>query len=106
MFNCTSSGTCNFLTIINDLADDAICNIAIYTVGTTIYCKSYQVSDQWQQQGFVLNLDLTYTMDCCKKWLVHFKAGTCQIVLIDWPNGFVTIHVKIDGFVSDEKLDY
>ena len=37
---------------------------------------------------------------------VHFKAGTYQLVLIAWPNGFVTIHVKIDGPVSDEKLDY
>ena len=45
-------------------------------------------------------------MDCCKKWFVHFKTGTCQLVLIDWPNGFVTIHVKIDGSVSDEKSDY
>ena len=95
-----------FLLCINDLADDAICNIAVYTVVTTIYCKSDQVSEEWQQLELVLNLDLTYIMDCCKKWFVHFKAGTCQLVLIDWPNGFVTIHVKIDGFVSDEKLDY
>ena len=95
-----------FLLCINDLADDAICNIAVYTVDTTVYCKSYQVSGQWQQLGFVLNLDLTYTMDCCKKWFVHFKTETCQLVLIDWPNGFVTIHVKIYVSVSDEKLDY
>ena len=54
----------------------------------------------------VLHLDLTYAMDCWKKWFVHFKAGTCQLFLIDWPNGFVTIHVKIDGSISDEKSDY
>ena len=94
-----------FLLCINDLADDAICNIAVYTVVTTVYCKSDQVSEEWQQLELVLNLDLTYT-DCYKKWFVHFTAGTCQLILIDWPNGFVSIHVKIDGFASDEKLDY
>ena len=30
-----------FLLCIDELPDDAICNIAVYTVGTTVYCKSY-----------------------------------------------------------------
>ena len=51
--------------------------------------------------GFELGSDLRYGL-----LFVHFKAGTCQLVLIAWPNGFVTIHVKIDGPVSNEKLDY
>ena len=62
---------------MNDLPDDAICNIAVYAVGTTVYCKSDQVSDQWQQLELVLNLNLTYTIGCCKKWFVDFKAGRC-----------------------------
>ena len=34
-----------FSTIINDLPDDVICNIAIYTDNTTHYSKCDQASD-------------------------------------------------------------
>ena len=34
-----------FLVYINDLSDDVICNIAIYTDDTTIYSKCDEVSD-------------------------------------------------------------
>ena len=34
-----------FLLYINDLSDDVICNIAIYTDDTTIYSKCDEVSD-------------------------------------------------------------
>ena len=34
-----------FLLYINDLPDDAICNIAIYADDTTLYCKCNQASD-------------------------------------------------------------
>ena len=37
-----------FLPYINDLLDDAICNIAIYA-DTTLYSKCDQASDLWQQ---------------------------------------------------------
>ena len=37
------------LLYINDLPDDVICNIAIYTDDTTLYSKSNQASDLWQQ---------------------------------------------------------
>ena len=33
-----------FMLCINDLPDDAICNIANYTVDTTLYCKCDLVS--------------------------------------------------------------
>ena len=36
-------GPAIFLLHINDLPDDAVCNIAVYAVGTTFYCKSDQV---------------------------------------------------------------
>ena len=39
------SGACTFPTIINDLPDDVICNIAIYADNTTRYSKSDQASD-------------------------------------------------------------
>ena len=38
-------GPAIFLLHINDLPDDAVCNIVVYAVGTTSYCKSDQVSD-------------------------------------------------------------
>ena len=38
-----------FLLYINDLPDDVICNIAIYTDDTTLYYKCDQASDLWQQ---------------------------------------------------------
>ena len=37
-----------FLLYINDLLDDAICNIAIYANDTSFYSKCDQVSDLWQ----------------------------------------------------------
>ena len=38
-----------FLLYINDLPDDAICNIAIYADYTTLYYKCDQASHLWQQ---------------------------------------------------------
>ena len=38
-----------FLQYINDLPDDAICDIAIYADDTTLYSKCDQASDMWQQ---------------------------------------------------------
>ena len=38
-----------FLLCINDLPDDVICNIAIYADDTTLYSKSDQASDLWQE---------------------------------------------------------
>ena len=38
-----------FLLYINSLPDDVICDIAIYTDGTTLYSKCDQASDLWQQ---------------------------------------------------------
>ena len=38
-----------FLLYINDLPDDVICDIAIYTDDTALYSKCDQTSDLWQQ---------------------------------------------------------
>ena len=40
-----------FLLYINDLPDDAICNIAIYADDTTLYSKCDQASDLWQLES-------------------------------------------------------
>ena len=47
-----------FLLYINDLADDVICNIAIYADYTTLYSKSDQASDLWQQLDLASELEI------------------------------------------------
>ena len=42
-------GSTLFLLYINDLPDDVICDIAIYADNTTLYSKSNQAFDLWQQ---------------------------------------------------------
>ena len=49
-----------FLLYINDLPDDAICNIDIYADDTTLYSKCDQASDLWQQLELASELNLTY----------------------------------------------
>ena len=58
-----------FLLYINDLPDDVICNIAIYTDDTTLYSKCDQASDLWQQLELASELesDLPDTMDWGRK---------------------------------------
>ena len=42
-------GPVSFLLYINNLPDDVICDIGIYTDDTTLYSKCDQASDLWQQ---------------------------------------------------------
>ena len=46
-----------FLIYINDLPDNAICNIAIYADDTTLYSKRDQASDLWQQLEMATELE-------------------------------------------------
>ena len=46
-----------FLLYINDLPDDTICNIAIYSDDTTLYSKCDQVSDLRQQLELASELE-------------------------------------------------
>ena len=61
-----------FLLYINDLPDDVICNIAIYTGDITLYSKCDLASDLWQQLELApeLESDLWDTVDWGRKWLV------------------------------------
>ena len=54
-----------FLTHINDLHDDVICDIAIYADDITLYCKCDQAPDLWQQLELAseLEFDLRDTVD-------------------------------------------
>ena len=57
-----------FLLYINDLPDNIICNIAIYTDYTTCYSKCDD------------------TVDWGKKWLVDFNVGKTQLVFLNQSN--------------------
>ena len=98
-----------FLLYINDLPDDVICNIAIYTDDPTLYSKCDQASDLWQQLELAAELecDLQDTVDWgSKKWLVGFCAGKTQLVLFDRSNNSGSTDVKMDGSVLEEKSSF
>ena len=50
-----------------------------------------------------LESDLRDTLDWGKKWLVDFKVGKTQLVLLDRFNKNGSIDVKMDGSVLEEK---
>ena len=77
-----------FLLYINDLPDDAICNIAICADDTTLYSKCDQPSDLWQQLELASELepDLREIVDWGKKWFVDFNVGKTQLVSFDRPS--------------------
>ena len=97
-----------FLLYINDLPDDVICNIAIYADDATLYSKSDQISDLWQQLELAAELesDLRDTVDWGRKWLVDFIAGKSQLVSFDWSKNTGAIDVKMDGCVLEEKSSF
>ena len=97
-----------FLLYINDLPDDAICNIAIYADDTTLCSKCDQASGLWQQLELASELesDLQDTVAWSKKWLVDFNAGKTQLVLSDQSNNTGAIDVNMNGSVLEEKSSF
>ena len=96
-----------FLLYINDLPDD-MCNIAIYSDDTTLYSKSNQASDLWQQLELASELesDIQDTVDGSRKWLVDFNFKKTQLVWFDWSNNTGAINVKMDGSFLEEKSSF
>ena len=97
-----------FLLYINDLPDDAICNIAIYADDSTLYSKCDQASDLCQQLELASELqsDIRDTVDLGKKWLVDFNAEKTQLVLFDQCNNNGSIDVKMDEPALEEKSSF
>ena len=97
-----------FLLYINDLPDDVICDIAIYTDDTTLYSKCDQASDLWQQLELASELesDVRDTVDWGKKWLLYFNAGKTQLVSFDRSNNNESVGVKMNGSVFEEKSPF
>ena len=98
----------SYYSYINDLADDVICNNAIYANDTTLYSKCDQVSDLWQQLELPSELesDLQDTVNWGRKWLVDFNAGKTQLVLFDRFKTLVLLMWKLDGSVLEEKTSF
>ena len=97
-----------FLLYINDLPDDVICNIAIYTDYTTVYSKCDQAFDLWHQLELASEFesDLRDTVDWGMNWLVNFNAGKTRLASFDWSNNTGAIDVKMDGSVLEEKSSF
>ena len=97
-----------FLLYINDLADDIICDIAIYADDTTLYSKCDRASDLWQQLELASELesDLRDIVDWGKNWLVDFNAGKTQLVSFQWSNNNGSIDVKMGGSILEEKSSF
>ena len=55
--SCSILGPTLFLLYINDFPDDVICNIAIFSDNTALYCKCDQASDLWQQLELTSKLE-------------------------------------------------
>ena len=93
---------------INELADDIICNIAIYADDTTLYPKYNQASDLWQQLELASELesDLLDAEHWGRKWLVDFNAGKTQLVLFDRSKNNGAIDVEMNGSVLEEKTSF
>ena len=72
-----------FLLYINNISDYLICKIVIYADDTTLYSKSDQASDLWQQLELASKheSDLQDSLDWGRKWLVDFNAGKTQLCL-------------------------
>ena len=97
-----------FLLYINDLPDEAICNIAIYADDTTLYSKCDQASDLWQQLELASELesDLRDTVGWGRKWLVDFNAEKSQLVSFDRSKNTGASDVIMDGSVLEEKTSF
>ena len=97
-------GPAPFILYINDLPDDVICNIAIYTDDTSLYSKCNQASDHWQQLELDCELesDLRGTLDWGRKWHVNFSDGKTQLV----SSNTDAIDLKMDGSVLEEKSPF
>ena len=90
-----------FLISINNLPDDAICNIAIYADDTILYSKCDQRSDLWQKLELPSEFksDLRDNVEWGRKWLVDFNTGKTQLTSLDQSNcfNFGAIDMKMDG---------
>ena len=101
-------GPTRFLLYINDLPDDVVCDIAIYTDDTAFYSKCEQASDLWQQLELTSEFesDLRDTVYWGRKWLIDFNAGKTQLVSFDRSNKTGAIDVKMDGSGLEENSSF
>ena len=79
-----------FQLYINDLPDDVICDIAIYTDGTTFSSKCDQASDLWQQ--LELSSELESGLESVLEEKSSFKMlGLTFSSKLDWGSYMISI---------------
>ena len=99
--------TCLSLYIVQ-LSDDVICIAAVYADDNTLYSKSDQAFDLWQQLKLGSELepdlrDIFWTES--RKRLVGFKVGKTQLVPFDQFISSV-VDLKMDGHFLEEKSSF
>ena len=84
---------------VNDLLDDGLSDIAIYTDGNTLYPKCDPAFDFWQQfkLSSELESDLRDTVDGGIKWLLNFNAMKTELVSFDSLNYSGAIDKNVGG---------
>ena len=95
-----------FILYINYLPDEVLCNFTIYADDTTLYLKSDQTSDLWQQLelAFELKSDLWDTEDWDRKWFQLVYIGQL-ISSFDQSNKNGAVEVKWIGlFLGKNNL--
>ena len=95
-----------FLLYINDLPDDAICNITTYADGTVLCSNCHQASDVWQDLEIIAEVesDLQDTdVDWGRMRLVDINAGKTQLVSFDQCYNTDAIDLKINVSILEEK---
>ena len=95
------------LLYIDDLPDDVVSNIAIYTDDTTLYSKCEQASDLWQQ------LKLASEVESDLRDTVHWGKKGLLISMLEKLNQFCLTglntgakNVKMDGSILEEKSSF
>ena len=74
------------LLYMNDLSDDAICDIVIYADDTTFYSKCDHASDLWQQLTRIKPLGGGVGGGAGAPWHLHFNSRAKQDPTVSFPN--------------------
>ena len=99
-------GSTLFLLYINDLPDDVICNIAIYADDTTLYSNCDRHLICGNNLNWLLNLNLIYETLWTGAGSGLLISMLEKLIWLDQSNNTVTIAVKMDGSVIEEKSSF
>ena len=89
-----------FLLYINDLPDNAICDMLMILLSILSVIKNLICGNNLNWFNVIYETLWTGV----KKWLVDFNAGKTQLVLFGQSNNNSSIDVKMNGSVLEEEL--